>query len=254
MAARGEASARRRGGSATDLAGPPAEGHDGHRERHEDQRRRDPGQARQEGEGPARQPRERQADDGDHRRPAPHDAARSGRQPDDARQHPREASAASRRQPRARHGRLRPPMREKREVGAEEARHQQDAREVGHVHGEAPIHAVGAVGGEPEEGEVGKLVDLLAERHRRREHVRGQALQPRVDGEVVDGLAGDGEHRRRTEDGQRHHGRGNCQEQARVRPDRSEDAANDAHEVCPLRRLGTADRPHQPPPLRPRAW
>src|SRR6266511_1379382 len=77
------------------------------------------------------------------------------------------------------------------EVSTDEQGHQQEPSEVSDRHREAPLDAVGVVRGEPEQGEVPDLLEPLAEEARPRDQVVGELDQPGIEGEVIDGLAGE---------------------------------------------------------------
>mgnify|MGYP003693558939 CR=1 FL=1 len=120
------------------------------------------------------------------------------------------------------------------------------------VDGEAPVGAaVGAVRREPEEGEGRQLLELLLERDRRRDDVRRQALEPGIEGEVVDGPP---RQRREPptwpEDRHRHGSRGDAEEQPGMPAHRPQDAADHAHDVLTLPPSDAVDR--RGPRLEPR--
>ena len=151
------------------------------------------GQPRQRG---AREPGERQTDHGDDGRAAAHHRAASGGEPEDARsgtEHAALGSPAGLCHPVA-------PMEPEREVGPDDQRHQGEAREVAHGDGEAPVDPVGTVRGEPEQREPPGPLEALGERALAGDEVLGEALEPGVEREDVEGLSRQRQHERRHED------------------------------------------------------
>src|SRR5262249_32174294 len=127
----------------------------------------------------AGQTREDETDDGQHRRAAPDDAARTRRESEHA-----DAGADGARRSGADAGRrCRAAVEPERDVEADEHAGDDEAHDDHRVDREAPLgRAVRAVGGEPEEGDAGEEVELLRPWLRRRD-VRGQTLEPRVERE-----------------------------------------------------------------------
>src|SRR5947208_16275331 len=126
-------------------AGTAPEVTDGENKHHEEGDRRDargPGEKMQRA---ALEPDEREAEHGNHRGPAAHDAARAGRDSENRRRDTRETSPAQRLR-RAAEGEIAIAAPQG-EVQPEERRNEEDAADVGHVHGETPLGAaVGAAG------------------------------------------------------------------------------------------------------------
>src|SRR5882672_8027344 len=161
---------------------------DGENEHAEEGDRRD---ARGHGEKMQRaalEPDEREAEHGNHRGAAARDAARAGGDPEYRRRGTRETAAAQCPR-RAAEGKIAIAAPEG-EVQPEQRRNEEDAPDVGNVHGETPLGAaVRAAGREPEQCKVRKLRELFAERRLIGGEVFGQAPQPRIEGVEVERLA-----------------------------------------------------------------
>src|SRR5439155_23416405 len=73
------------------------------------------------------------------------------------------------------------------EVQPEQRRNEEDAADVGHVHGETPLSAaVGAAGRNPEQRKVRKLRQFFHQRRVIGGEVFGEAFQPRIEGVEVE--------------------------------------------------------------------
>src|SRR5216684_6983190 len=126
----------------------------------------------------ALEPDEREAEHGNHRGPAARDAACAGGEPEQCRRTARNSASAQ--GLRAAEGKIAIAAPEG-EVQAEQGRNEEDAADVGHVHGETPLRAaVRAAGRNPEQRKVRKLRQFFPERRVIGGEVFGKALQPRI--------------------------------------------------------------------------
>ena len=97
-------------------------------------------------------------------------------------------------------------MKDESKIKAEEKRQQQESQQIAQGDSEAPIHtAKRTVRAEPEERQVGQELDFLLQGDFAPEKVSGEQGQPWVEGEIVEGLARDRQHRGRHEDVEREH-------------------------------------------------
>src|SRR6266851_3811978 len=157
---------------------------DGENKRGEEGGRRDARRLGEKMQRAALEPDEREAEHRNHRGPAARDAACAGGDPEQCRRTARDTASAQ--GLRAAEGKIAIAAPEG-EVQAEQGRNEEDAADVGHVHGETPLGAaVRAAGRNPEQRKVWKLRQFFHQRRVIGGEVFREAFQPRIEGVEVE--------------------------------------------------------------------